>query len=51
LPVNKAEGLLEEVSYVEQCSVQMTWKIITVHELGSDLFLKANNIIVLWKMH
>jgi hypothetical protein len=24
LPVDKAEGLLEEVSYIEQCSVQMT---------------------------
>jgi hypothetical protein len=41
LPVDKAEGLLEEVSYIEQCSVQMTWRIITVPELSSDLFPKA----------
>lgn len=41
LPVDKAEGLLEEVSYIEQYSVQMTWRIITVHELCSDLFHKA----------
>lgn len=41
LPADKAEGLLEEVSYIEQCSVQMMWRIITVPELSSDLFPKA----------
>jgi len=40
LPVDKAEGLLEEVSYLEQCSVQMTW-IMTVPELCLNLFPKA----------
>ena len=41
LPGDKAEGLLEEVSYIEQCSMQMTWRIVTVPELCSNLFPKA----------
>ena len=41
LPGDKADGLLEEVSYIEQCSAKMTWRIITVLELSSDFFPKA----------